>query len=104
MNSMIPYHVMSELVNQLSLECRVRRVLKDFALGMLASGSCQLDKIASALEARGKPESQYRRLQRFLGNERAAVAQGQAEWAQMVVKIMQAEQVVLLVDETALAD
>jgi hypothetical protein len=104
MNSMILYHVMSELVNQLSLECRVRRVLKDFALGIVASGSCQLEAIASALAPRGKLESQYRRLQRFLGNERVAVEQLQAEWAQVVVKTMQTEQIVLLVDETALSD
>jgi len=98
------YQVMSELVNQLSLECRNRRVLKDFVLGMIASGSCQLEKIASALAPRGKVESQYRRLQRFLANERVEMAQLQTEWAEVVVKTMQAEQVVLLVDETALSD
>ncbi|HSS96831.1 MAG TPA: transposase [Terriglobales bacterium] len=82
----------------------MRRVLKDFALGMIASQSCQLGAVASALSPRGKPESQYRRLQRFLANERVDVAQLQGEWAQMVVQTMQAERVVLLVDETALSD
>lgn len=104
MNSMQLYQVMSEIVNQLSLECRVRRVLKDFALGMIASGSCQLEKIALALAPRGTVDSQYRRLQRFLANDRVEMAQLQMEWARMVVKTMQAEQVVLLVDETALSD
>ena len=104
MNSMILYHVMSELVNNLGLECRLRRVLKDFALGMIASGSCQLEAIAWALTPRGKPESQYRRLQRFLANARVEVAQLQAEWSQVVVKTMPAERIILLVDETALSD
>lgn len=98
------YQVMSEIVNQLSLECRVRRVLKDFALGMIASGSCQLEKIAMALTPRGTVESQYRRLQRFLANERVEMGHLQREWAQVVVKAMQGEQAVLLVDETALSD
>lgn len=101
---MILYHVVSEFVNQLSLECRVRRVLKDFALGILASGSCELEKVAAALEPRGKVESQYRRLQRFLANKHVDMERVQAEWAQMVLKTMQAERVVLLVDETALSD
>jgi len=98
------YHVMSEVVNQFSLEIRVRRVLKDFALGVLASGSCQLEAIAHALQPRGTFEGQYRRLQRFLANERVGVAQLQSEWAALVVKTMQAQQVVLLVDETALSE
>ncbi len=101
---MILYHVISEFVNQLSLECRVRRVLKDFALGILASGSCELEKVAAALEPRGKLDSQYRRLQRFLANKHVDMERMQAEWAQLVLKTMQAEQVVLLVDETALSD
>jgi hypothetical protein len=98
------YHVMSEMVNQLSLEVRVRRVLKDFALGVLASGSCQLAAVAQALKPRGSEASQYRRLQRFLSNNHVAVAPLQTEWAALVVKTMRAQQVVLLVDETALSD
>ncbi|HVX57999.1 MAG TPA: transposase [Candidatus Saccharimonadales bacterium] len=98
------YHVMSAIVNQLSLEVRVRRVLKDFALGILASRSCQLEAVAQALEPRGSEVGQYRRLQRFLANEHVAVASLQTEWAALVVKAMQAQQVVLLVDETALSD
>lgn len=101
---MLLYHVMSELVNYLDLECRVRRVLKDFALGVLASGSCQLGTIARALRPRGKAESQYRRLQRFLANGRVEVRQLQSQWAGLVVKTMQADEVVLLVDETSLSD
>jgi len=97
------YHVMSEVVNQFSLEIRGRRVLKDFALGVLASGSCQLEAIAHALQPRGTLEGQYRRLQRFLANERVEMARLQREWAATVVKTMQAQQVVLLVDETALS-
>jgi len=98
------YHVMSEVVNQFSLECRVRRVLKDFTLGVLVSGSCQLEAIAQALQPRGTLESQYRRLQRFLANPGVEMAQVQREWAALVVKTMDAEQGVLLVDETALSD
>lgn len=101
---MILYHVMSEVVNQFSLECRVRRVLKDFVLGVLASSSCQLEGVAQALQPRGKVESQYRRLQRCLANERVEVRRLQMEWAGIVVKQMGARQVVLLVDETSLSD
>jgi hypothetical protein len=104
MNSTILYHTMSALVNPFHLEIRVRRVLKDFALGVLASGSCQLEAIAHALRPRGGLDSQYRRLQRFLANPRVDVSRLQAEWAQTVVRTLQAQQVVLLVDETSLSD
>jgi hypothetical protein len=63
-----------------------------------------LEAVATALAPRGKLESQYRRLQRFLANERVVVETLQGEWSEWVVKTMQAEQVVLLVDETALSD
>lgn len=101
---MLLYHVMSEMVNQLKMECRVRRVLKDFALGVLVSESCELEKVAAALAPRGKLESQYRRLQRFLANEHVQMEGLQREWTQMVVKSMRTEQVILLVDETSLSD
>ena len=101
---MLLYHVMSEMVNQLKMECRVRRVLKDFALGVLVSESCELEKVAAALAPRGKLESQYRRLQRFLANEHVQMEGLQREWAQMVIKTMQSQQVILLVDETSLSD
>jgi hypothetical protein len=104
MNSTILYQMMSELVNPFSLECRVKRVLKDFALGTLASESCQLEAIAHALQARGRVESQYRRLQRFLANPHVQIVRLQKEWAQRVVQTMRAAQVVLLVDETSLSD
>jgi hypothetical protein len=63
-----------------------------------------LEDIAQALRPRGKAASQYRRLQRFLANEGVEVGRLQGEWARLVLRTMDSEQVILLVDETALSD
>lgn len=104
MNGEVIYHVVSEMVNGLGLEVRLRRVLRDFTLGVVASRSCQLGEVAAALRERGEADSQYRRIQRFLSNEAVAVDKLQGEWAQQVLDRQgQSEAaVVLLVDETAL--
>jgi hypothetical protein len=104
MNAVTLYNASSQLVNQTSLEIRLRRVLRDFTLGVLVSGSCLLEDVAYALQPRGQMSSQYRRLQRFLSNERVAVAQLQGEWTACVLQLFNPSQVLLLVDETALSD
>jgi len=104
MNAPTLYDVVSQIVNQTSLDVRLRRVLRDFTLGTLVSGSCLLEDVAHALKPRGKMPSQYRRLQRFLANERVDVAQLQGEWTQIVLQIWKPESLMLLVDETALSD
>ena len=98
------YDVVSTIVNQTSLEIRLRRVLRDFILGVLASGSCLLEDVAYALKPRGSMPSQYRRLQRFLANDRIDVAQLQYEWTQLVIQMLNPTQLMLLIDETALSD
>ncbi|MCB9457358.1 MAG: hypothetical protein H6671_15335 [Anaerolineaceae bacterium] len=98
------YAVVSHIVNQIALEIRLRRVLRDFTLGVLVSGSCLLEDVAHALRPRGTMSSQYRRLQRFLSNDRIDIRQLQREWTQIIIQIMQPEQLLLLVDETALSD
>lgn len=104
MNAQSLYAKVSSVVNQTSLEIRVRRVLRDFILGTLVSGSCLLDEVAQALTPRGPKESQYRRLQRFLANPRVNMSQLQQEWTRVVLAVMKPSEVVLLVDETALSD
>ncbi len=104
MNATSLYHGVSRLVNEFGLECRLRRVLKYFTLGVLASRSCQLGEIALALQPIGEPASQERRLQRFLANDRVEMATLQGQWSQQVLTQLRAEQLLLLVDETALSD
>lgn len=104
MNASILYDAVSNIVNQTSLEIRLRRVLRDFTLGVLASGSCLLEEVAYALEPRGSMPGQYRRLQRFLANDHVDVARLQYEWTQIILPALQAQQLFLLVDETALSD
>lgn len=103
MNVSVLYDVVSRIVNHTSLEMRLRRVLRDCVLAVLASRSCLLDDLASALSPRGSYESQYRRIQRFLANERVDVAQLQQEWAQVVLQQINPRDILLLVDETALS-
>lgn len=104
MQTPLLYDVVSTIVNQTSLEIRLRRVLRDFVLGVLASGSCLLEDVAYALKPRGALLSQYRRLQRFLANERVDVAQLQYEWTRLVIQMLNLTQLTLLVDETALSE
>jgi len=104
MNATSFYDVVSGIVNELSLEIRLRRVLKHFVLGVMVSRSCLLDDVAHALKPLGSVESQYRRLQRFLDNDRVSMAILQCEWAQMVMSTLKGNQVILAVDETALSD
>ena len=54
MNAQSLYARVSSVVNQTSLEIRVRRVLRDFILGTLVSGSCLLDDVAQALTPAAK--------------------------------------------------
>lgn len=103
MNVLPLYELVSTLVNRTSLEIRNRRVLRDFVLAVLASRSCLLDDVAHALRPRGTVMSQYRRLQRFLANERIEMSHMQSEWASIILDQMKPEQLVLLVDETALS-
>lgn len=104
MNPPILYHVMTGIVGRFSLEVRNRRVLRDFVAAMLAASTCRLDKLAGALAPRGTLEGQYRRLQRYLANERIEVTALETEWAQMVLGMMQTHELKLLVDETSLSD
>lgn len=103
MNASTLYDVISGVVNQTSLDIRLRRVLRDFVLGVLVSKSCLLDDVAHSLTPLGSRDSQYRRLQRFLANERVDGRQLQGEWAHIVMTFLKPNSLVLLVDETALS-
>lgn len=103
MKAPLLYDVVSTIVNQTSLEIRLRRVLRDFTLGVLASGSCLLEDVAHALKPRGNLSAQYRRLQRFLANPHVDVRQLQREWTTIVLSTLKPLQLYLLVDETALS-
>lgn len=103
MNVSILYDVVSQIVNQMSLGIRLRRVLRDCVLATLASQSCLLDDLACALKPKGTYEGQYRRIQRFLANERVVIAQLQRDWTQMIVRQMKPSSITLLIDETALS-
>ena len=103
MNASVLYGVVSHIVNHTSLEIRLRRVLRDCVLATLVSRSCLLDDLAHALRPRGSYESQYRRVQRFLANERVDVAHLQGQWAQQVIQHLCPLSLTLLVDETALS-
>ena len=104
MNASLLYDMVSALVNQTPLEQRLRRVLRDFVLGTLVSGSCLLEDVAQALTPLGQKDSQYRRLQRFLANERVDLGPLQCQWTRTLIQAMRPTRLILLVDETALSD
>lgn len=104
MNVSLLYPLVSTLVNHFSISLRLRRVFRDFVLGVFVSRSCLLDDVAHALTPRGQKDSQYRRLQRFLANPRVDVAHLHAQWAQWVIQHMKPTSLTLLVDETSLSD
>ena len=72
-----------------------------FSRGVVLARSGQLRKIAGCVG--GKADSQRRRLQRFMGSEEPLTA-FYTGWTQSVVQTVQADPVVLLVDETKLKD
>lgn len=103
MNVTLLYDVVSKIVNCTSLEIRLKRVLRDCVLASLVSRSCLLDDLAHALRPRGSYDAQYRRIQRFLANERVDIVKLQGDWARLVIEQTQPSSIILLVDETALS-
>lgn len=104
MNVSLLYPLVTTFVNHFSMSLRLRRVLRDFVLGVLVSRSCLLDDVAHALTPLGQKDSQYRRLQRFLANPRVDIARLQTEWSQWIIQHMKPTKLTLLVDETMLSD
>ncbi len=102
MNSPSLYHMLQDFSQHLPLSCKMRRVVRLFTLGVLATGSCRLGRVAAALSGRAQAGSQYRRLQRFLANPRVEMAAIQADWTRQILATLQLPQVRLLVDETKL--
>src|SRR6478609_9153016 len=78
------------------------------SFGIVAARSCTLSIVAERLWAFGKADSVERRLQRFVSNERICVHQCISAWARWVLTNLCSsscsQQIVLLVDETKLAD
>ena len=94
------YQIWGQVVEQFELEVRNQRVLLDMVAATVASRSCQLEDLARSLQPRGTLDAQYRRVQRFLANERVDVAVVQREWARFVVESMKTDEVRLVVDIT----
>jgi hypothetical protein len=74
-----------------------------FSAGVMLAERCTLSKVAEALLLVGKPDSQERRLQRWISNERIDVTALSRCWIEQVVQSMASERWVLLVDETKLS-
>src|SRR5215475_6376783 len=72
-----------------------------FSRGVVASKSSHLRAIASCVE--GKADSQRRRLQRFVGQEKNLKAFFR-EWTKSVIRALGVKELVLAVDETKLRD
>lgn len=103
MNVSVLYELVSSIVNHTSLEIRLRRVLRDTVLACLVSRSCLLDDLATALSPRGSYDGQYRRIQRFLANDRVSITPLQTQWASLVIQQIRPQAIKLMVDETALS-
>jgi hypothetical protein len=81
-------------------------VLALFSLGLARAQHCTLTKVAEQLEPAGKADTVERRLQRFLGNAKVHWQSGCQNLAGWVLSnlVFSGRTVVLLVDETALAE
>jgi hypothetical protein len=75
-----------------------------FSAGVILAERCTLSKVAEKLLMVGKPDSQERRLQRWLANPRLDTAAMSRCWVEMVAQQLESEAWVLLVDETKLSD
>ena len=80
--------------------------LAGFSLGVMLSERCQLTRVAERLSDWGKADTVERRLQRWLDNERIAIAACQTWWMAWVLStaVRAGERVYVLVDETHLSD
>jgi hypothetical protein len=75
-----------------------------FSLGVVVAERCTLSKVAEKLLAFGKADSIERRLQRFVSNAGVDLTVCGPWWTRWVISCLDSEAVILLVDETKLAD
>jgi hypothetical protein len=76
-----------------------QKSVTEFSRGVVMAQSSQIRQISSCIG--GKPNSQRRRLQRFLANEQS-LALFVSGWTRSVLKQVRPQEVVLIVDETKL--
>lgn len=76
-----------------------KRAVIEFSRGVVLARSSQIRKVAGCVG--GKPESQRRRLQRFIGRE-LPLETFFSGWTRSVIRATRPKQIVLIVDETKL--
>lgn len=75
-----------------------------FSYGVIRAESSQQMQIARQVAAGEQVQSAERRLRRFLTNERVPLETNFVEWTQWVDQRLEADKLIVLVDETKLAD
>lgn len=106
MNPNVLYQWMEEMTTHLpSLSVPQARNAALFSYGVVLAQDCRQHAIARHLTAYGSVSGMERRLQRFLSNVHLSVEQVAREWTAWVLQAwVDKQEVVLLVDETKLAD
>lgn len=105
MNPSVLYQWSAEIAMQLpSLNSWQVENLALFSYGVVLSESSQQMPIARKVACGEQVASAERRLRRFIANEALEVRECFVEWTRWIVRCLETEQVVLLVDETKLND
>ena len=110
MGSRLVYQTIRQWLEQLHAQLPLGKWqalnLAILSFGIVTARSCTLSVVAEKLWALGKADSIERRLQRFVSNKRVSVQQCSTAWTRWVLTNLCpcSQQIVLLVDETKLAD
>jgi hypothetical protein len=98
------YGLYKEIVKKLPLKKWQGLCLAALSTGIAEARSCWLSMAAERLGVLGKADSLTRRFQRFLNNPRVEVEACCAAWVGWVISNWRSDTVILLVDETKLAN
>lgn len=104
MSQDIVYGLYEQVVKYLPLKKWQGLNLAALSVGVIAARSCWLSVVAERLSGLGKADSVERRLQRFVGNERVDIEACCSAWVGWVMAHWTQGRVILLVDETKLAN
>ena len=98
------YGLYRQIVKQLPLKKWQGLCLAAMSVGIAEARSCWLSAVAERLGVLGKADSLTRRFQRFVSNPRVDVEACCSAWVGWVMSSWRSERMVLLVDETKLAN
>lgn len=105
MNPNVLYQWSEEIANRFPcLNSWQMANVAQFSLGIIHAQNCQQQKVAQEVAVSERIDSCARRWRRFLDNKRFPLNDFFSEWTRWVVEEIDKNKVVLLVDETKLAD